>query len=82
MASGFFETSPGRLVIYLLQLLSGVLLLFFLPRLRILHELNLIAQAKELIWPDIAFSALALVSLSILWPQLFRWADEMLKRNG
>ena len=82
MLSRFFEISAGRLVIYVLTMAAAVLLLYFLPRLRLLHEIKLITKAGSLIWADIAFSALTLASLSMLWPGLFRWLDEILKRNA
>lgn len=62
-----------RLAILILLLVVSVLLLLWIPRLRILHEMGLIRSVRYLVWPDIIFSALALVRLSFLWPSILEW---------
>lgn len=65
----------GRLVLYLATLAVAGLLLWYLPQLRMLHELNLVRKAADFIWPDIILTALALAHMSRLWPKVFEWID-------
>ena len=69
------EQMPGRLVVYLLTLAAVGLLVWYLPALRLLHELGLVRDAKAFVWPDIVLSALALSQLSRLWPKVFDWLE-------
>lgn len=69
-----FTMQPyGRLVIFILLLVTGSLLVLWIPDLRILHEMGLVRRARSLVWLDIAFSALALVRMSYLIPGLLDW---------
>ena len=69
------EQMVGRLVLYLLTLAATGLLVWYLPTLRLLHELGLVRDAKAFLWPDIVLSALALSQLSRLWPKVFDWFE-------
>ena len=78
-----FNVQPYmRLAIMLLLCIVAILLLLWLPGLRILHEMGLIRSVRYLVWPDIIFSALAMVRLSYLWPAILEWFNRQTQRSG
>ena len=67
------QQNPGKLALMLLMIAVAVLLAWNVPALRILHEMDLIGRAKTFRWPDIIISALAIVRISYIWPEIFSW---------
>lgn len=65
----------GKLIVFLVLLAVSLLLCFYIPGLRILHNVGLIYKPKDKVWLDIILSGIALSRSTWLWHLPIRWLD-------
>ena len=62
----------GKLIVLLIVIGLAFVLCFYIPGLRVLHNVGLILHPKDKVWLDISLSALALSRSAWLWRLLIR----------
>lgn len=72
---GYLNRAWGQLIVLAISLVLAFLLVFFIPQLRILHEVGLVAKPRDLVWMDIILSTIVLSRSTFLWHMLIRYLD-------
>lgn len=72
------QQTAGRTVLFVVVVAIAAALVWYIPALRILHEMDLIGRSKSFRLPDIIFSSLVVLRLSYLWPAIFAWLNRQL----
>ena len=65
----------GQLIVFILITSLALVLVYYLPNLRILHNIEIIRDQSEKLWLDVIVSGIALSRSIMLWHMLIRWLD-------